>query len=218
MTDEEKKKMADLEKKVADLTISEAQAIKDRDKASQDLAKSKTDITKLGADLKKKDEIITKKTQDIVGARRKFSERPKEEVEAMTDAEKEALQRQEETDEKLAKMEKDAQEGAQKQRDAAIAASIRKITNKPEIAAKIEANLKRLNGWDKLATPDEIEANIATAYDMLGSAKPAAIAQVLGGSGEAPGEGDKKSFADTPEGQDLMSKLGPITPPGVVAK
>lgn len=205
MTDEEKAKMKELEEQVVSLT-------KERDTATSERDGFKTDNEKLGKDIIAKDKIIEQKTKDIVGVR-KLAERSKEELEGMTEAEKDALKLAEQNAAELDSIKKGAVESATKQRESQINAAIVRYAGKnPDLAKKIRENLSRLNPEDvnKASTPEEIGPLVDTAWNMLGNLKPNPIASKMGGSGgDAPDGSEKKDFADTPEGQALAAKIAP---------
>lgn len=214
--DEKDKKIKELEDKAKVLEAEKITLSKERD----DFKKSNED---LGKDLKKKDAIIEQKTKDVIGARqqyKKMSERTKEELESLSDAEKEILQREELRDKELADLKKETADRNAKEVGARKAALIKKYAGtNADLAKKIEENLAKLDpaALSKAVTDEELQPHVDAAWNMLGNLKPDPIKTAMGGgNGAAPGaDGNKDNFADTPEGQKFLSKLAPaaVTPP-----
>jgi len=212
--DELQKKVDALTKELETAKAQSLVATKERD----DL---KTSAEKLAKDLKKKDEIIEQKNKDLVGQRqqyKKLSERPKEELDGMSDAEKESIKRQEEHDAKMAQLEKENKEFRDKEVTSRRESVIKRIVgNNPDIRKKFDEKLALINPelLNKAQTEDELAPLISDAYGMLGIAKPNPLTAAMGGQGNAPAEGQQsQNFADTPEGQAMFNR---IAPPAVLA-
>lgn len=198
----------DLEKRIKDLEV-----LLETEKAEK--AKLIEDNKKLGEDLTKKDELIRQKTQDIVGVRReaqkKLSEMSKEDLDKMTEKEKELQARQEAIEAQTAEFEAKQKEAQQKEISYRRSEAIRKIAGKDvELAKKIEANFGRIKDSEVAQTPDEIERIASEAFNMTGASRPQSAMQTVMnnvGSGDAAPGGEGKTFADTPEGQSLAQAL-----------
>lgn len=163
-----------------------------------------------------KDLLIKQKTEDVVGARKKFKkleDLTEEERDAMTEKEIELQERQEALDARQAKSEEAQKETLQKEINARKAQAIKKFAgNNEELAAKIEANFGRISDASKAQTAEEIGLIAQDAYNMLGipsSGNPVEGAMGDGGFGDAGGEGaDKTDFSDTEKGKNLAGHLG----------
>lgn len=203
MTDEEKKKMADLEAKVAE-------------QATQ-ITTLTTDNEGLKKTVGEKDAIITQKNEDLVGLRKEgqaLKALTAKEKEDMTAAEirlhDATLKLQEDTE----AFQKSQQESAQKEIDARKARAIDRIAgNDPEVRKKIEANYGRIVDHDKAQTDEEI-AKIATdAFAMTGLPKPNNLRSAINGNdGGVSTEGGDTGFADSKAGTELMGKMGIVLP------
>lgn len=174
--------------------------------------KSKADYEKTIAE---KDALIKQKTEDVVGARKKFKkleEMSEEEKEAMTEKEIELQQRQEELDARQAKAEEAQKETLQKEINARRANAIKAYAGEDEeLAQKIEANFGRISDSKGAQTEDEIRAVVQDAYNMLGTPAPSDAvsgAFTQGGDGRAGDTSNKGDFSETPKGKDLAGSLG----------
>lgn len=215
--DEKDKQIKELTDKVATLTSSVETATKERDAATAE-----------GATLKKavaeKDVIIGQKNQDLIAQRqvyKKLSERSKEELEAMTEAEKEALKRQEDNDTKFAQLEKENKEFKDKAVGDKRAAIIAKYAGKsPELKKLIEENISKVVGHDTADTDESIENVVKLANNMIGTVERNTIQETISkAEGAAGGEhGQGQNFADTPEGKAIFDKIAPLPPPAAIAK
>lgn len=205
MTEEEKKKMTDLEAKVTE-------------QAAQitTLTGEKDTLTKTVAE---KDAIIVQKNQDLVGQRKEYKK-----LSEMTDAEKAEmtskeieLQTRQEQFEADQKAFKDEQE-ASRQKDIAErrGKAIDKLAGKdPEVRKKIEDNISRIVDHDKAQTEDEVKKLVDDAFGMTGLPKPSAFASINDGGNGGTGEGSgDANFADSQKGKELASMLSlPVIPP-----
>jgi hypothetical protein len=216
--DDDKKKIAELTKQLADATVLMTASAAETKKLQADLKAVADSNKKLGDDLKAKDKVIETQKGQIIGQRRKFSERTKEELDEMTDAEKEALKLAEDTADdtkkRLDKIEADSKAATERERQSRIDAAIGKYTNKPDLQEAIKKNLARLSDFAGALTVQEIEKGVTDAITLLGNAAPDALRAAVSsaGSGEAPGDSnakDHKSFADSEKGQDLLKKIMP---------
>lgn len=206
-----KEEIAQLKTQVATLTTQVATAAVERDAAVKERDTVKNDNRKLVKDVADKNKLIDEKNDQIIGARKKFSEMSAKEKEELTEAEKAALQANEETNTRLAKLEEQRNEDAKRERDSRIEQAIGKYSNRPDIQAKIRENFANLKTAEKAMTIPEIEASVRVATDMLGALEPGALNQnVNAGNGDAPGDSNKKGdFADTPEGQAALARIMP---------
>lgn len=177
----------------------------------------KTEKETLTKTVGEKDKIIEQKTKDIVGQRgqyKKMAERSKEELDAMTESEKEALSQAERNATELESIKKETAERNKREFDARKANVISKYAGKnPDIAKKIEENLAKLNPTllEKAVTEADLQPLVELAYNGLGTIKPNAVGSAAtAAGGEAHGDGgDKKDFADTPEGQAMLGVIAP---------
>jgi len=170
-------------------------------------------VAELETSLAEKDAVIAQKTKDIVGARKetqKLKELSEREKDAMTEKEIEihnatlALQEQQES------FQKEQQEIQAKEIGARRSNAIKKLVGEDaELAKKVERNIERINGYDKLSTEEEI-SNLATeAFNMLGVPRPNPIGSAIsGGNGNAGQDTSKQSFADTDKGKAVAQQLG----------
>lgn len=202
MTEEEIKELQD---KSAELE----KQIKEAEEAG---AKQKEEYEKTIAE---KDELIKQKTEDVVGARKKFKrleEMSEEEKEAMTEKELELQERQEALDARQAASEKAMKETQQREVDARRANAIKRIAgDDEELQAKIEANYGRITDASKAQTEEEIRSIAQDAYNMLGtpaSSNPVEGAFGDGGYGDAGDVVKKQDFSETPKGKSLADSLG----------
>lgn len=207
--DDKDKKIKELEDK---LKVTEAEKVV-AEKARDEF---KVSNEKLGKDIKKKDDIIDQKNKDIIGTRqqyKKMSDRSKEELDLLSDAEKEAITRQENLEKNYETLKKETEERSAKEIGARKAALIKKyVGNNPDLTKKMEENLSKLNPalLEKAITDEDLAPHVDSAYQMLGTLRPDPIKAVLGfNGGEAPIDGETKSFVDTAEGTDLFNKLMP---------
>lgn len=216
--DEKDKQIKELTDKVATLTSSVATATKERDAATAEGATLKKTVAE-------KDVIISQKNQDLIAQRqvyKKLSERTKEEIDSMTEAEKEALKRQEENDSKFAQLEKENKEFKDKAIGDKRAAIVAKYAGKsPDLKKLIEENLSKVVGHDTADTDEAIENVVKLANNMIGSVERNTIQETIskaeGSAGGENGEGGK-NFADTAEGKALFDKIAPLPPPAAIAK
>jgi len=222
MTEEEKKQFNQMKEQVATLTTQLTSAQAELKTATGKVAELTATNGKLAKDIESKDKLIdTQKTQ-IIGQRRKLADYTKEELDEMTDAEKEALRGADDTQARLDKIEKETQDRLARERDDRVATTISKYANKPDVQEAIRKNLERLADFPKAITASEIEAAVKVAVNMLGpGAEVNGLRQNINGgnSGDAPGDSnsqERKSFADTSAGQALLGKImpsavGPLT-------
>lgn len=219
------------DKQIAELTTKLAEAVAGIQTAQASITKLETGVktltdsnTKLGKDIEVKDKLIDTQKSQITGQRRKLSERTKEELDEMTEAEKEAIrlgeQNADETKARLDKIEAEGKKAAERERTSRIDTALARYTNKPDIQAAIRKNLERLADFPTAMTTQEIEDGVKMAINMLGTAAPSGLRDAISsaGSGEAPGSepGQKKNFADTPAGQEMLKRImptavGPLT-------
>ena len=213
--DPKEKELSELKAQLATLATQVATLTTERDTAKKEATTFKETVDKLGKDIKAKDTLIETQKGQIVGQRRKLSERTKEELDEMTDAEKEALKRTEdiesETKARIDALEKSNNEEKTRLREASVNSLINKYASKPEIQEAIKKNLGRLADFPKALTPEELESGVKTAINMLGTIpKDSLNAAFTAGGGEAPGDTSRKGdFADSPEGQAMLAKIAP---------
>lgn len=205
--------MEELKKQVEKLTADLAKV------TSEATAAKKTFETQIAS----KDALIATKNDDLVKARNSHKTEIAK-LKELTDADKAemskreielhngmlAMQKQkEEQDNERAEYEKGQAETAAKTIAYNRSEAIKKIVGtNPELTAQIEANYSRLMGADKATTPGEIEKLVNESFNMLGVARPNGVSKAMGGpGGEAGDEGDKKNFADSPEGAALAAAL-----------
>lgn len=197
MTEEEKKKMKDLEDSLA----AEKKAREDAETAH-------------AKEIEKKDALIEQKTRDIVGARKeykKLSDMTEEEKKGMSAKEMELQKRQEEHEAEVAQFKKDQSERDQKEIEARRERAITKIAGKdPELQGKVKGAFSKIVDHDKAQTDEEIEAIATSAFNMLGIPKSDPVRDVMnGGGGGAPdGNGGGSNFADQKAGKDLSAAMG----------
>lgn len=201
---DDKEKIKQLEKQLADANDATKKAEEARDAALKDVAERDETI-------KSKDQIIEQKNQDLVGARKKYSEMSEEDKAKLTEQERELARRQEELDQKMADFEKSQADAAAAQRDYHRDAAIKRLVgDDPEAAKKIQFNYDRIKDAGEAQTPDQIEKAVVEAYNMLGEDKPAAVgAAAAGAGGGAPEAGKADDFSESAEGKDLMGKMFP---------
>lgn len=188
-------------------------------KATEDLAAATKTIGE-------KDTLITQKTDDLVKLRQKTGEDMKK-LSEMTDAEKAAMS-EKEIDlqkglEKLAEDTRIFQEGQaaslKKEVDARRERAIAAIVGKDaDLKKKVEDAFSKIVDHDKAQTEEEITAIAGQAFNMLGVPKPDAVRSVVhgGGNGDAGGEVEPGSFANSEAGKSLSQAMG--LPPEPTAK
>lgn len=186
MTDEEKKKMKELEdanKKLAD-----------------DLKKATDSVTKLTETVKEKDLIIDQKNTDIISTRKsykKLEDMTKEEKDQLSQAEKELMERTEAHEAEVARFQKEQQERQQKEVAERRSNAIKKLVGEnPDLAKKVAENFERINGFDKAITESEIAKIAGDAFNLLGDEKPAPVADAMNNNGDAPGDSNKGGTSD----------------------
>lgn len=207
--DEKDKEIEGLKDQVATLTAKVTSV-------TADLEGSKKENETLTKTVGEKDGLIAQKNKDLVlqrGQYKKISERSKEELEAMTDSEKEALKRSEETEAKLAKFETETADRNKREFDARKNSLVTKFAGKnTDIAKKIEENLGKLDPalLSKAITEADLAPLVELAYNALGTLKPEPIkSAVNGGNGDPANPDAGQNFADTPEGQAMLGVLAP---------
>lgn len=207
MTDDEKKKMSDLEAKVTDLT---GQVTTLTTEKEAETAK----VTELTKTVTEKEAVIAQKTADIVGARRKFSELTAAEKADMTAKEQELQKGHDELDEKMTAFEKTQAESLKKEVDARKERFIAKFAgNDKDLRKKIEDNLSRINDSATMQTEEEVSKVVGDAFNMTGTPRPSSLHAVIGdGQGGASTEGGEQKFAESQQGKDFASKLGIVIP------
>lgn len=202
MTDEEKKKMKDLE-----------DALKAAEKKAEDEAKARDKAEKAIAD---KDAIIEQKNKDIVGARAETTR-----LKALSDAEKQAMSEAEIKIHNATLKLQEEQEAFQKRQDdmatnerkSRLQAAIKNVSGRDaDFAKKVEANIPKIVDHDKAMTIEDIEALVNNAANMTGTPRPSTVKAAISddsGAVEMNEDGTKKeTFDATPVGQDLMSRMG----------
>lgn len=182
-------------------------------KLKNDLALSTSKVTELSETITQKDAIIKQKTEDVVGARKKYqklSELPPEDVEKMTDAEKRQKEENDllfEQQEATAKQVADdrAKEVASR-REAAVKAM---VGENPDLAQKVLKNFEKIKDADAAYTPEEIGKFVGDAFNMLGEERPAPIHSAFNGAGAGrpPQSGTGEDFSATDTGKQLGSLL-----------
>lgn len=170
-----------------------------------------TKTTELEGQIVAKDEIIKKKTDDIVGARRKYqklSDLPKEEVEAMTEAERKAKEDQDILAEQQEEIARQQAEDRAKDIASRRAEAIRKLVgDNTELAQKIESNYGKLKDSDAAFSPEEISRYVTDAFNLLGEERPDPIRTAVNGGGGSAPETAPGTFAESPQGTQLGSML-----------
>lgn len=171
-----------------------------------------TKVTEFEGQIAEKDKIIKQKTDDIVGARKKYqklSDLPKEEVEAMTEAERKAKEDQDILAEQQEVIAKQQAEDRQKDIESRKSEAVRKLVgDNKELADKILSNYGKLKDSDSAFSPEEVGRYMNDAFNLLGQDRPDPIRSVVNGmgGGEAPKEG-QGTFAETPQGTQLGNLL-----------
>lgn len=208
MTEEEKKQLADA--KAAQKTAEDALAA---EKTAHEATKAQATT-----DLAAKDVIIKEKTEQVVGARReykKLSEMSEKEKGELSAAELELKERQEKFDTDLKTFQDNQAASLKKEVDARKAAAIAKYAGKDaDLAKKIGENFDRIKDSDKAQTEEEIAKVATEAFNMAGVPRPDPVRGAInnGGNGEAGGDSNGQSFAETKAGTDLMAAMGLATP------
>lgn len=203
MTEEEKKKMKDLE-----------------DALAAEKAGRVEDKTKYDAAIAEKDTLIDQKTRDAIGARKeykKLSEMSETEKAEMSAKEIELQQRQEDHEKSVKKFEDDQKAFTQKEIDARRERAINKIAGSdPELRTKVSDSFKKIVGHDVAQTDEEIGAIAQSAFNMLGIPKVDPVRGAINGDGgQAPNGGTGgTNFAEEKGGIELAKAMGlPVEKP-----
>lgn len=203
MTDEEKKKMKDLEDALA------------AEKAGRAEDKSTFDKT-----IGEKDALIEQKTKDAVGARKeykKLSDMTEAEKAEMSAKEIELQQRQEGFEITQKKFADDQKAFTQKEVDARRERAINRIAGtNAELRTKVSDAFKKIVGHDTAQTDEEIGAIAQSAFNMLGVPKPDPVRGAMNGNGGAPDSENSAgtNFAEQNAGKELAKAMGiPVEAP-----
>lgn len=197
--EEAKKKITELEGTITTLTKENTDYKAGAETLTQQLKDKDADIAKLN------DQARERGTQF-----KKLRDMKAEEIELLSEKEKEILQRQEAQEEEINKFKTEQAEFTKKQKDALIdTLAMKKAGGNRELADKLKITLNKLNGIDALSTEAELMPEIDFAFNGLGiqtKAEPLVEANNWGGETQtAPTEG---SFADTADGKSLAGALG----------
>ncbi len=175
----------------------------------------KGQVTTLEATIVQKDALITQKTQDVVGARRKYktlAELTDEEKTAMTESEIKAKEEQdilfEQQEATRIQQETDrAAQIAERKR----AAAIKLVGNDETLIAKTIANFDQIKNADVAFTESEIGTFMGTAVNMLGDERPDPVRSAANTSpnGEFPAtQNQSTGFAESEAGKQVGQSLG----------
>jgi hypothetical protein len=171
-------------------------------------------LDEANAEIERLNGVVEQKTQDVIGARRKYKT-----LTDMTDDEKAAMSPQE-----LAQKEENdaimaAQEETQKQieetnsriRSENRAKVLQRLAGAdPKIAEKVLANLDRIKGADEALLESEIEPYMSLAINMLGDERPSGVQAAFsatGGAAPTAEQAQAAGFTESPAGQGLAAAL-----------
>ena len=180
--------------------------------------KDKATITGLEGDITSKDQIIKDKTQDVVGARRKYKT-----LGEMSDEEKSGLSEDEiktkEASDEIVERQEASEKIAADDRASDVASrrssAISKLSGgDAELEAKLNANFDLLKGSDGAYTEEEIGGFVGTAASMMGPDAPNPVNQNGNDNGGAPLPKDQgqPDFADSEGGKTLSAQMGIAEP------
>lgn len=179
----------------------------------------KANATDFATQLAEKDRIIEQKTQDIVGARKKYqklSEMPKEEVEAMTEQERKLKAEQDVLAEQQEESMKQQAEDRKKEVDSRKLEVARKLVgDNPVLIEKVLKNFDRIKDADTAFTAEEISHFMNDSVNMLGEERPDPVRTVFNGAGggQAPGvQADDYAGTDAGKALGTMLNLGSAQP------
>lgn len=164
-----------------------------------------------------KDVLITQKNDDLVNLR-KSSAKEYKALKDMTDAErgalsekeKELLERAEAQEAEMAQFRKEQAEALQKEVDSRKGKAFERLvgTKDPELRKKVEEAYKKIVDSDKAQTEEEVTAIATQAFNMLGVPKPEGVGDVIQRSGDGgSGGATDGSFAGSADGQKLAEGL-----------
>jgi len=171
-------------------------------------------VEKLESTITEKDELIEQKTQDVIGARRKYKplkDMTDDEKATLSDAELAAKEDQDLIYEQQEETRKIVEENTTKERESRFNKAVDKFANgDQEVAAKLKANYNLLRGSEKATTEDEIAGFVTSAVNMMGSDAPKAVQSAhndRGGDMGAP-NAEGEDFSTTEGGKQLSNMMG----------
>lgn len=185
--------------------------------------KLKTDNEALKETITKKDELIQQKTEDVIGARRKYkklSELSDDEKAGMTEAEIAAKEELDSIHERQEQQEKSDKERMDKELGfRRKEAAKRLVGDNEDLQKKVLENFDRIKDSELAQTPEEIASYMGNAFNMLGDERPDPVhAANTGGGGAAPGTQQATGFADTAAGKQAAAAMGLSYPAATEAK
>lgn len=207
--------MDELEKAKARITDLETSLETEKAGRKADLDNAAKDKEALAATIATKDVVIAQKTDDIVKLRQnntRLKEASDEEKASMTKKELEQYEILKASQDRTDALEKQIADGKATDlgiRRKAILDKYIDAAKNPEARAKLEEKLKGFLDFDKLETPEDIEAKVKEGFTLvkadIPTLDPVRSAHAAGG-GEAPNE-NEKGFADTEQGKSLATNL-----------